>query len=201
MSVMPPEKYMELGFLYKNSIGPGAVQSAKKQLGDFLHKNTDGHYVFACCAGSGLAQWAKHVLLEGIGDIALFLFSTYGLEKMEDLCRLLFITWGFARPIVLLVLPVIYWTWKVLHWFPWRELSLKNILGFDVSVIWVSIYSNESTLILVCFGWFWCWSVFFVDFGQNPHALFMHSLCTLYALFMRFIKSAWNVHKKCIKSG
>jgi len=56
MSVMPPEKYMELGFLYKNSIGPGAVQSAKKQLGDFLHKNTDGHYVFACCAGSGLAQ-------------------------------------------------------------------------------------------------------------------------------------------------
>ena len=29
MSVMSPEKYMELVFLYKNSIGPGAVQSEK----------------------------------------------------------------------------------------------------------------------------------------------------------------------------
>ena len=57
-------------------------------------------------------------------------------------------------------------------------IKLKSMLGFDVSVIWVIIYSNESTLILVCFGWFWCCSVlFFVDFGQNPHALFMHFLC------------------------
>ena len=39
MSVMSPEKYMELVFLYKNSIGPGAVQSEKKRhLGDFLQK-------------------------------------------------------------------------------------------------------------------------------------------------------------------
>ena len=32
MSVMSPEKYMELVFLYKNSIGPGAVQSEKKTI-------------------------------------------------------------------------------------------------------------------------------------------------------------------------
>ena len=32
MSVMSPEKYMELVFLCKNSIGPGAVQSAKNTI-------------------------------------------------------------------------------------------------------------------------------------------------------------------------
>ena len=30
--VMSPEKYMELVFLYKNSIGPGAVQSEKNTI-------------------------------------------------------------------------------------------------------------------------------------------------------------------------
>jgi len=49
---MSPEQYMELVFLYKNSIGPGAVQSAKNT----IWVNKDGHCVFACCAGSGLAQ-------------------------------------------------------------------------------------------------------------------------------------------------
>ena len=62
MSVTPPEKYMELVFLYyKNSIGPGALQSAQKQWW-FSAKNKDGHCVFACCGGSGLAQWAKTCL-------------------------------------------------------------------------------------------------------------------------------------------
>ena len=186
----------------------------KTPFGWFSAKNKDGHCVFACCAGSGLAQSAKHVLLEGVGDIALFLFSTYALEKMEDLCRLLFISWVFARLIVLLVLPVIYWTWKVLHWFPWYELSKKIYIRF-----WcfcdIGDYPNESTLVLVCFGWFWCCSVlFFVDFGQNPHALFMRFLCafkkriksaytflkSVYT-FCAFFKGAEKAHKKCIKSA
>ena len=53
--------------------------------------------------------------------------------------------------------------------------------------------------------WFWCvlagfdvvLCYFFADFGQNSHALFMHLLCIVYALFMRVLKA----HKKRIKSA
>ena len=77
MSVMSPEKYMELVFLYKNSIGPGAVQSEKKHhLGDFLQKIKMGIVFLFVVPVQVWHNKQKHILLEGIGDIALFLFST-----------------------------------------------------------------------------------------------------------------------------
>ena len=77
MSVMSPEKYMELVFLYKNSIGPGAVQSAKNTIWVIFCKKTKMDIVFLLVVP--VQVWhnkQKHILLEGIGDIALFLFST-----------------------------------------------------------------------------------------------------------------------------
>ena len=46
MPMMSPEKYMELVFLYKNSIGPGAVQSAKNTIWVIFCKKTKMDIVF-----------------------------------------------------------------------------------------------------------------------------------------------------------
>ena len=47
-------------------------------------------------------------LFEGIRNIIFFFFSIFIFEKMENLYKLFFIIWGFARSIVLFVVPVIY---------------------------------------------------------------------------------------------
>ena len=172
MSVTPPEKYMELVFLYyKNSIGPGALQSAQKQWW-FSAKNKDGHCVFACCGGSGLAQWAKHVLL-------VFYICTW------ENGRPLQITFYYLRIcqtncLTCATCNLLNMEGSSLISLIWTKL--KNILGFDVSAILVSIYSDESTLVFVCFGWFWCCSVFFLLVLVK---ILMHFLCTFYALFKR----------------
>ena len=60
--------------------------------------------------------------------------------------------------------------------------KLKIILGFDVSAILVIILKWKYT----GFGVFWLvlmlFCVIFVDFGHNPHALFINFLCAFYAL-------------------
>ena len=191
MSVMSPEKCKELVFLYKNRSGQVRCNQPKNTIWVIFCKKQRWVLCFCLLCRFRFGRISKTCITWGSWRycaVSVFYICTWENGRPLQItfyylriCQTNCLICATRDPLKMEGASLISLIWP----------KLKSILGFDVSAILV-VTQMKVHFFLVCFGWFWCCSVlFFVDFGQNPRALFMHFLCA----FEKRIKSAYTFLK------
>ena len=176
MSVMSPEKYMELVFLCKNSIGSGAVQSAKNTIWVIFCKKQRWTLCFCLLCRFRFGTISKTCLTWRSWRYCTV--SVFYICTLEN-GRRLQITFYYLRIcqtncLTCATCDLLNIEGTSLISLKWTKL--KSILGCYVLRYWWLLkwkYTGFGVFCLVLM----LFCVIFVDFGQNPHALLMHPLC------------------------